>query len=156
MASQEIERKFFVAKLPESISGCRADEIVQGYVLFTEAGSEIRLRWAAERCFLSVKSCGDLIREEGQIEISPGLFQEFWPATEGRRLEKTRYTVPYGEFTIELDVYRGKLEGLMIAEVEFSSTEQSAAFSPPDWFGREITADQRYKARELVLRGLGR
>jgi adenylate cyclase len=44
-----------------------------------------------------------------------------WRLTVGRRLEKTRYRIPLGRLTIELDVFHGKLRGLIVAEVEFAS-----------------------------------
>jgi adenylate cyclase len=155
--SSEIERKFFVAKLPEDLQQqYHSYEIKQGYLLMTPNGAELRLRQAGEKYSLGVKSGGDLERREGELNIDAELFRELWPATDGRRLEKVRYLIPLGEATVELDIYGGKLEGLVLAEVEFSSVEQSAAFVPPDWFGREVTADRRYKARELVARGLSR
>jgi CYTH domain-containing protein len=55
--------------------------------------------------------------------------------------------------TIELDVFRGGLSGLCVAEVEFPSEEEAAAFSPPDWFGREVTDDERFKNKSLARHG---
>jgi adenylate cyclase len=69
------------------------------------------------------------------------------------RVEKTRYEIPYGAHLIELDVYSGALEGLVVAEVEFGSEEESARFDPPDWFGSEVTDDVRYSNRSLAVHG---
>lgn len=149
---QEIERKFFVAQMPPDLESYPHQAITQGYLIFGEGGGEVRLRKSGQTCSLTAKGGGDLVRAEGQVPISPELFNELWPATAGRVLEKTRYQIPYQGFTIELDVYAGKLQGLVLAEVEFKSVEESAQFVPPPWFGREVTADRRYKARELVLR----
>lgn len=149
---QEIERKFFVAKVPEGLEVNQSALITQGYLFIMQSGCELRLRKIGARCWLSVKSGGDLTRFEGEIEINAALFEELWPATEGRRLEKTRYYLPHGESRIELDIYHGKLEGLILAEIEFKSVEESSAFVPPEWLGREVTADPRYKAKELVQR----
>jgi len=150
---REIERKFFVAKLPPEIENYPCQAIEQGYLLITETNAEVRLRKAGGSFTLTVKSGGDMVRSEAEIEIDSVLFNDLWPATVGRRLEKTRYQVVYGDLTIQVDVYGGKLQGLILAEVEFDSLEESTRFVPPAWFGREVTADKRYKARELVLRG---
>ena len=77
-----------------------------------------------------------------------------WAATEGKRLEKTRYEIPYQDRTIELDIYRVNLDGLLSAEVEFPSEEASDLFTPPEWFGREVTGDKAYKNQSLALFGL--
>ena len=42
-----------------------------------------------------------------------------YESTEGRRLRKTRYDVPYGDHVIEVDIYAGSNKGLIVAEVEF-------------------------------------
>ena len=54
----------------------------------------------------------------------------------------------------ELDEFAGKLAGLRIVEVEFESREAAAAFTPPPWFGEEITDDPRYLNANLALHGL--
>ena len=72
----------------------------------------------------------------------------------GRRVEKTRHLLPWGVHTIELDVYTGALEGLLVAEIEFASEQEAVALDPPAWFGRDITSDERYKNRQLARLGL--
>ena len=53
-------------------------------------------------------------------------------------------------------MYVGALAGLRVVEVEFSSEQESDGFQIPDWFGPEITGDQRYRNRELAVHGLPR
>src|SRR6185437_14960944 len=84
-------------------------------------------------------------------EISQQQFLALWPSTEGRRLEKTRYTMKENGCQLELDVYQGSLTGLVVAEVEFESAEESQRFSPPSWFGKEVTNDKHYKNSNLAL-----
>jgi CYTH domain-containing protein len=55
--------------------------------------------------------------------------------------------------TIEVDVYSGALEGLVVAEVEFDDPWGAESYVPPYWFGREVTADSAYKNRSLALHG---
>lgn len=151
---KEIERKFLVESLPEDLDRYPHEEIRQGYIAIAEDGTEVRLRKKGNGYFLTVKSGGSKIRPENEIEITEDQFNSLWPTTEGKQLEKVRYYIPYGNQTIELDIYRGQLAGLISAEVEFESPEKSDQFSPPEWFGREVTDNQRYKNQNLALRGL--
>lgn len=48
------------------------------------------------------------------------------------------------QYTIELDIFHGALDGLIYAEVEFPSVEEATAFRPPSWFLREVTEDGAY------------
>ena len=81
-------------------------------------------------------------------------FDAAWPHTEGRRIEKARHRIPFAEHVIELDVFAGGLEGLVIAEVEFDSVaSERRASTPPAWFGREVTDDGRYTNAALALFG---
>jgi CYTH domain-containing protein len=152
--AMEIERKFLVDVPPPDLDACPHDEIEQGYVALTDDGVEVRVRRRGERAFLTIKSGGSLARLEEELEIDQRRFESLWPLTEGRRLEKTRYLIPAGGATIELDVYRGRLQGLLTAEVEFASREEADAFRVPSWLGPEITEDSRYKNKRLAIAGL--
>ena len=153
MAAKEIEQKFLVSSLPDDFEQYPSDPIEQGYLAISPDGREVRVRRKASKFFLTVKSGRGREREEHEIELSGGQFRTLWPATDGRRLKKTRYLIPFEAHTIELDIYHGRLEGLVTAEVEFESLEASDGFSPPDWFGREITDDLRYKNQALARLG---
>ena len=72
------------------------------------------------------------------------------PKTDGIFIEKTRYLIPYAEkHTIELDVFHGALAPLVLAEVEFSSVEEADAFTPPSWFGEDVTNCSKYHNSNL-------
>ena len=60
-------------------------------------------------------------------------------------LTKTRYLIPIDDgLTAELDIFEGRFAGLILVEVEFDSVEQAESFTPPAWFGKEVTYDKRY------------
>jgi CYTH domain-containing protein len=147
----EIERKFLVELPPPEFERAPARRIDQGYLALDEtSGAEVRLRRHGDELSLTVKGAGGLARVEEAFDLDEAKFESLWPLTEGRRVEKVRHELPGG---VEVDVYEGALAGLVIAEVEFDSEEASAAFEPPDWFGSEVTEDQRYKNRELAVGG---
>jgi CYTH domain-containing protein len=150
----EIERKFLISKLPAELAGASSTRIEQGYLVVGADGSEARLRRRDGTCTLTVKSGRGLSRGEAEIELSGEQFEALWPATERRRIVKTRYTLDAGGgLTIELDVYAGALEGLVVAEVEFPTEEAAAAYSPPAWFDTDVTDDDAYKNRRLATDG---
>jgi adenylate cyclase len=150
----EIERKFLVERPPDDLDAHPSGEIKQGYLAITD-DVEVRVRRYGDRSFLTVKSSGNESRVEEEIEIDARRFDALWPLTEGRRIEKRRYRIATGDdLTIELDVYHGRLTGLVSAEVEFGSRADADRFAPPPWFGHEVTEDPRYKNKRLATDGL--
>ena len=147
----EVERKFLVPDPPD-LDGTEWDEIEQGY-LALGADGEVRLRRKTEHRLLTAKRGSGLSREEAEVELDGEDFDELWPLTEGRRLRKRRHLIPHGELEIELDVYEGDLDGLVVAETEFASEEEARAFEPPGWIGEEVTGDERYLNETLATRG---
>jgi len=147
----EIERKFLVRKAPSLIHDLTPQSIKQGYLAIQQDGVEIRIREKDQQYFLTLKGPGGLTREETETELTEDQFLTLWPATQGRRLSKDRYLIPSGEFTIELDIYFEPLKGLILAEVEFESEEESLKFQVPDWFEEEVTEDERFKNKNLVF-----
>jgi CYTH domain-containing protein/CHAD domain-containing protein len=149
--SSEIERKFLLGELPSWLAERAGEPIWQGYLTNGE-GPEIRLRRAGESTLLTVKTGSGEVREELEVELDPYLFRTLWPLTAGRRVTKTRRREPLGEGReAEVDAYAENLAGLVVAEVEFSSVEESRKFEPPPWLGKEITNDARYANRELAM-----
>ena len=151
--SQEIERKFLVKELPADLENYLHNEIIQGYLIVTDNYIEVRIRKKGDKYFETVKAGSGLVRKESEKEITKEVFWDHWPLTEGKRVEKVRYDIEYEDVLIELDIYSGDLEGLVVAEVEFASEEESVSFVPPSWFGKEVTHDERYKNKNLALHG---
>lgn len=150
----EIERKFLVRALPENLEDFDHKTIRQGYMVIGADGSEARLRDKAGSYTLTVKSKGELSRGEWETPITEEQFTTLWGTTAGKRVEKTRYAIPYGEHTIELDIYEGDLAGLVSAEVEFASEADAQAFEVPEWFADDVTANSGFKNQNLALNGL--
>lgn len=153
VSTQEVERKWLVTELPD-LNGLKGKEVVQGYIAVTSDGTEVRVRQKGDKYFQTIKSDGGLVRCEIEIELQKAQYDALWQVTAGRRLEKTRYEIVVDEAKIELDVYKGTLTGLIVAEVEFPSVRAAEKFSQPAWFGQEVTEDKRYRNRNLALNGL--
>ncbi len=146
----EIERKFLLKKLPPRLRRFHHRPIEQGYLVTRVDGTQIRLRKAGRQLWLTIKRGRGISRHEIEIELTRSQFNELWPATAGRRLSKTRYDVPLGKHVIEIDVYRGRNKGLVVAEVEFGSEAECERFRPPDWFAADVSGKSRYSNVRLA------
>ncbi len=51
---------------------------------------------------------------------------------------------------MELDIFKERLFGLVFAEVEFQSLEMADNFVKPDWLGRDVSDDKRYRNSSIV------
>jgi adenylate cyclase len=149
--NREIERKFLVKGLPDNLKQSRHFIIEQGYLATESAGRQVRLRKTGNTTSLTFKIGRGSHREEREIKLSPNQFAALWPATAGRRLRKVRYEIPWDSVVIEIDIYRGRHAGLVVAEVEFPDGLSCRKFEAPWWFGREVTGEKRYSNVRLAL-----
>ncbi|MEQ8842362.1 MAG: CHAD domain-containing protein [Acidimicrobiales bacterium] len=147
-STMEHERKYLVDRLP--MLGNDGVELRQGYLAIDDSVA-VRVRDdAAGGRTLTIKAGRGASRTELEWPIDEDEFIAAWTATRGRRIRKTRHRIPYGPHIIELDVFHGHLEGLVMAEVEFESVPAMTAFSPPSWFGLEVTDDDSYTNAALA------
>ena len=148
--SREIERKFLLKRLPEKLKHSRRCLIAQGYLAAEPGGRHVRLRKKGKTASLTFKVGRGAHREEREIKLSAKQFTALWPATVGRRLYKVRYEIPWKNSLIEIDIYRRKHKGLVVAEVEFPDRTACRKFKAPAWFGREVTGNKRYSNIRLA------
>jgi len=149
--NREIERKFLVNWLPDDLKRSRSFVIEQGYLATESAGRQVRLRKRGHTMSLTFKVGRGSHREEREIKLTPKQFAALWPGTAGRRLRKVRYEIPWENLLIELDIYRGRHAGLVVAEVEFPDRASCRRFRRPWWFGCEVTGEKRYSNVRLAL-----
>lgn len=143
----EIERKFIPARLPENLQQYSYHEIEQGYLCTSPT---IRIRKMDNTYFLTYKSAGLMAHEEYEMPLTRESYLHLREKTDGMTIEKRRYYIPIDKrHTIELDIFKGGLDGLTLAEVEFASIEEANSFIPPEWFGRDVTYDKRYHNSEM-------
>ena len=150
VSTREIERKFLIQTLPPEILQARHFQIAQGYLANETGGRHVRLRKKGKTASLTFKAGRSTNREEREVSLSAKQFATLWPATSGRRLRKVRYEVRWKNLVIEIDIYRGRNDGLMVAEVEFPNQASCRRFKPPRWFGREVTGEKRYSNVRLA------
>ena len=138
----EIERKYLIKSLPEDLD-TRPFRIIEQAYLCTDP--VIRIRRQDDEFILTCKGSGMMSREECNLPMSGQAYAHLLTKAEGNIISKKRYLIPAdGGLTIELDIFSGRWEGLIMAEVEFASEEEANSFVPPAWFDREVTYDPHY------------
>jgi len=150
--NREIERKFLIKQLPDDLKRLRSLIIEQGYLATEPAGRQVRVRKTGRSASLAFKVRRGTHREEREIKLSPKQFAALWPGTAGRRLRKVRYEIPWKNVLIEIDIYRGRHAGLVVAEVEFPDRASARRFKAPWWLGREVTGEKRYSNVRLAIK----
>ena len=137
----EIERKFLVEHIPFELDGYSCLRIEQAY-LCTEP--VLRIRRKDDAYILTYKGPGFLMREEHEFPLTEEAYRHLMEKADGNRIMKNRYLIPYATYTIELDVFDPPFAPLVLAQVEFSAEDDAKKFTPPDWFGKEVTYDPAY------------
>ena len=150
--STEIERKFLVAEVPTTERLGVGQRMRQGY-LADEGDVSTRIRIMDDTAVLTVKAGRGRSRTEVEFEIPVEEAEQLWQHTGGRRLEKVRYRIAVDGGVAELDVYEGELDGLLTVEVEFDDDAAADGFVPPQWFGSELTDDERWTNASLARHG---
>ncbi len=147
----EIERKFTIKQLPEHLEQFEKKEIEQVYICRKPT---VRARKSNDDYILTYKSKLGLERQENataraceevEMMLTKEAYEHLREKADGSVISKTRYLIPLDCYhKIELDVFHGYLEGLIFAEIEFTSEEEAASYPIPDWFAEDVTFDHRY------------
>lgn len=142
--AQEIERKFLVTGDSYKRLAYDSSRIAQGYIC-SARGRTVRVRIRDNRGYLTIKGpseIGGLSRYEWEKEIPLQEAMELMKLCEPGMIDKTRYLVHAGKHVFEVDEFYGENEGLVIAEVELESEEET--YIKPDFIGQEVTGDVKY------------
>lgn len=143
----EIERKYLVRRLPGHMENYPCRIISQGYL---NTSPVIRIRQDNDRYELTYKSEGLMARQEYNLPLTREAYEHLLTKIDGRLIQKKRYLVPLEDhLTAELDVFEGELAPLLLVEVEFPSEEEAISFTPPSWFGEDVTFSGKYHNSRL-------
>ena len=138
----EIERKFLV--ISDNWQRLGTSEVVRQGYLSRDIERTVRVRIKGDKAFLTIKG-----RNEGAVRTE---FEYAIPTDEAAVLldtlalkpliEKTRTKVAYAGKIWEIDRFFGENEGLVLAEVELASENETVQL--PSWIGQEVTHLTRY------------
>ncbi len=154
----EIERKFLLDRTPEELIAAgsfqrRSQQTIEQTYLALDEQQEVRVRRLVDADTGEVeythtfKQGNGMSREEIEYSITESIYDQLFRASGAVPLTKTRTTGEWNGFTVELDRYE-QLD-LTVAEVEFDSLEEAQAFSPPDWFGEDISSKREYSNKKV-------
>ena len=148
----EIERKYLITQLPFDPEQYPCKIIEQGYL---STNPVVRVRRSNDRYILTYKGEGLMVREEYNLPLTKESYEHLLQKADGNIISKKRYLIPYNDtLTIELDIFEGALAPLMLAEVEFETEDDANAFTPPEWFGRDVTFEKTYHNSNLSQKKL--
>lgn len=145
----EIERRFLCRRPgPDLLEGVPVRRITQGYL--SNGGPTVRIRRLDGEFIMTVKSGHGLVRREIEFPVPPGPGNELLELAGAARIEKLRYE--FGRW--EVDCFQGKLQGLVLAEIELSDVDEPL---PPVSAGiellREVTTLPTYTNHCLARLG---
>jgi adenylate cyclase len=150
--AKEVERKFLVEGTAWRGEVHATSSLEQFYIAAAPDRS-IRIRIAdGSTAMLTLKFGGHkLSRDEFEYPVPLADAHEMRAFAIGNVIAKTRHKVDIAGYTYEVDVFAGKLAGLVIAELETADDVADAHL--PAWLGREITGEPAYYNAMLALRG---
>ena len=152
MENIEIERKFLVKKIPDNLDTYERIYMTQGYL---NTSPVVRVRKENDDYVLTYKGSGLLSHSEYNLPLNKEAFEHLLKKSDGIIISKSRYKIPIeNNLTAELDIFKGDLDSLKLVEVEFKSVEEANNFTPPEWFGEDVTTDGRYHNSYISKYGL--
>ena len=145
----EIERRFLVDQ-SKFILPDKKKSIKQAYLMFDDS-QVLRIRKIENNFLLTYKyKKTNINRLEFEYQI---------PNEDGDRLislskhfiiEKDRYYHQLGKHLWEIDIFYGKNQGLVIAEIELNDENEDIEI--PSWIGKEISNDDKYLNFNLSIK----
>ncbi len=139
----EIERKYLLRNDDWQLDADSGTQYEQGYIVGSDKGS-VRIRTQGSDAFINIKSATlGIKRQEYEYAIPLNEAQEMLSSLCAKPLiKKTRYIVNVNGDKWEIDVFDGENTGLIVAEIELQSEDQSIEL--PAWCGQEVSDDVRY------------
>jgi len=138
----EIERKFTVNKdmMPE-LDNYNYHKIEQAYL---NTDPVVRIRKQDDEYILTYKGGGHMVREEYNLLLNKKSYKHLLKKADGNVITKKRYLIPFDPYTIELDVFEGAFNGLIMAEIEFPTEEEAVNATGPEWFLKDVTFTKNF------------
>jgi CYTH domain-containing protein len=148
--AKEIERKFLVSSSAWRDSA-EAEIRIRQFYLAAGPGRTVRIRISnGSDATLTLKFSGKgRGRDEFEYPVPLAEAEEMLAFALGQVIEKTRHHVRYRDYLYEVDVFEGRLAGLVIAELETPDIVPSDKL--PSWLGHEVTHDGQYYNASLAL-----
>jgi CYTH domain-containing protein len=140
----EIERKFLVKNNSYQKYSFKKSYVKQGF-LNSHKERVVRVRIIDDNAFLTIKGISNELgtsRYEWEKEIPVSEANELLLLAEKTIIEKFRYYIKQHKHIFEVDEFLGDNKGLIVAEIELNSEDES--YKKPEWLGDEVTGIAKY------------
>ena len=147
----EYERRFLLKDKNLLKIGLPMKHISQTYLKIGQSEKRVRCVDGKQYYWTEKNGIGQT-REEFETEISKQEYDYFIKNFKlGKTIEKDRYTIDLnGVKKCEINIF-SKPKEIDLVEVEFESEEEMKKFTPPSWFGQEVTDECKYNSYEIAL-----
>jgi adenylate cyclase len=149
---KELELRFLALDLPDFLTKAESAVIEDIYMPIDADHCQLRLRSKGSRFEITKKVPLNENDLSEMIEYTIPLSEAEYLAlgqVRGKVLKKQRFNIQMEGARVEVGVYLGLLEGLVVIDVEFDDRDQKERFVPPSWFGSEVTNDKSLAGGEL-------
>lgn len=147
----EIERKFLISEIPSEMEFLEGYTVMQNYI---SINPEIRIRKKINadgktEYFITLKSDGNLVREEKETKIDKFMYKTLLRAALGEDIIKNTFVLKLdNNHNIECSIVDfDRNTKFMYAEIEFDSVKDAISFNPPSFFEKETTYNKNYKMK---------
>ncbi len=138
----EIERKYLLETMDWKKEIIQSITNIKQAYLFEDHEKSVRIRVRSDQAFMTIKMGKGVTRNEFEYSIPVSDAEEMIEKASLLCLEKDRYVIEYQGAIWEIDVFKGKYEGLVLAEIELRDENQEIQL--PAWIGEEVTNDPAY------------
>lgn len=141
----ELERTYLAKFLPENLEKCESKEIIDIYIPKSAEHPTLRIRKEGDKFEITKKEPVKGKDSSRQLEQTIALTREEFEALsslEGKRIRKVRYYYDYEGRIEEIDVFQDGLEGLVLVDFEFETTEEKDSFKMPEFCLVDVTQEK--------------
>lgn len=144
----EFERMFLAKQLPKELEKCKNKEVLDIYLPKNSQHPVLRLRKNGDTYEITKKEVVSKgVFKEQTVPLTKEEFEAL-VSIEGKKVHKIRYFYPFEGRTLEIGVFQGALQGLVIVDVEFSSEEDMQNFGLPGFCLCEV------KSKDFLAGGM--
>lgn len=138
----EIERKYLLESMDWKSEDIQSVSNIKQAYLFEDLDKSVRIRVRSDQAFLTIKMGKGITRNEFEYLIPVLDAEEMIEKAALLCLEKDRYVIHHKGNDWEIDVFKGKYLGLVLAEIELENENDEIEL--PSWIGKEVTNDPAY------------
>ena len=153
MTEIETERTYLARELPKDIANSPSKLIVDVYYPASAPHPTLRVRQRGDTYEITKKTQVDAVDASQQTEDTiPISAEEFAALTKnpGKRVAKMRYFYKYQGRVAEIDIFQEDLAGLVEVDFEFTSKDEFAAFTMPDFCLADVTQEEAFAGGVLA------